>query len=316
MTFATVPSGENNNEGECDVPDELEATPEAQPEELAPTPAESGPDSSSGGEQETESPSPSIEELRAQADRYKANAAGRAKEAERLKQELDYERQRYSQAQQILAQYQTQPQREAPKELNYADEEKEYQQALLESNYDRSAEILRRREARVAQMARQEIQSSLREQSQNMARLNSLQSFMVKKGLGDPQSPAFKDAQSRIQEAFRDPAYSFLPTQEAIAAVVAAEIHAERGTRLESAKERVKDEMANGSYTEGAAKGAGAPPGKKADSSRIYLTTEEREKMVRWYVKRDGISQAAAEKKYWEGLPANVREARSAAKRA
>ena len=298
------------------MPEELEATPDAPPEALEPTPEESGPDSASGGEQAPESPGPSIEELRAQAERYKANAAGRAKEAERLKQELEAERSRYMQAQQILSQYQMQPPIQKPPEPSLADEEREYQQALLESNYEKSADILRRRENRIEERARQSFQATLTQHSQNMNRLGALQSYMVKKGLGDPSSPNFKEAQVRIQAAFQDPSYSFLPNQEAIAAVVAAEIHAERAAGLSSAKERVQEEMANGTYTEGSSKGAGAPPGKKAETSRIYLTTEEREKLVRWYVKRDGVSQAAAEKKVWEGLPPHIREARVAAKRA
>lgn len=300
------------------MPTDVEPTPGTQPEANQPTPATAGPESVDGGEQSTESPSPTMEELRAQAERYRANAAGRQKEAERLQRELEAERQRSAQAQHLLAQYQTQPpaKQQRKPEVNLADEEREYQQALLESNYAKSAEILARRELRIAEKAREEVQSSLGQYSANMARLNALQAFMVKKGFGDPKSEAFKEAQARIQAAFSDPEYSFLGSQEAIAAVVASEISSERRSKLERVQDKVKDEVDNESYTEGASRSNGTPPGKKNESSKIYLNQMEREKMVRWYMKRDNLSQSAAERKYWDGLPASVREARIAARKA
>ncbi len=110
------------------MPEETDLTSDAEPESQTLT-SDAEPGRTDGEDSTTESPAPSIEELTAKLKRLEANVSGSTREARRLKAELETERQRSGQAQQIISQYQTTQQQIAPRPavVNLEDEERDEQ---------------------------------------------------------------------------------------------------------------------------------------------------------------------------------------------
>ncbi len=293
------------------MPDDNLTSVEEPVEPQADVTSDTGPDDSTEQVPTGEAAAPTVEDLQKQNERLRANLKGRQSEAER-------ERARARELEQTLARYQTAPAPapayQPPAELSDEELGKLEQNYLVEGKYQEVGQHRRKERERTIQEAENRITRRLADMAIQAQSAQSVQRFLAKHGLTDPQNPDFQVARRRMDEMNRDPDYAWAQGNPAtLAALAAQEISYGKAARKGAATEKARSDSSEGAGTE-PPKPKGLP-GTTKPVAKMYFADGD-QKMIAHMQKADKLSSAAAQKKYWDLLPDAVREARLAARRA
>lgn len=259
------------------------------------------------------SPQPTLEEVIAERDRYKAAAKGSDKLSKEWQQEKERRERLEWQLQQLQQQIPAaQPQ---PKPAEPTDEElaEQLNAAVLDVDKSRTGRILGEIQARAQRRSEEAIMGRIGQAVTYNQQQQSYGGYLAEMGIL-PNTPIHQRTIVLLQEMQNNPKYSFTGGNQAWLTTIAAErARAEMGLSKTNAMETIKMETSASAGSESGSKGDGAPPGKvTTKSDAIYLTAEEKRVAAKMY----GGSVAEAEKRYWNNMNPGLREARISARKA
>ena len=259
---------------------------------------------------------PSIETLQERIKRLEANAAGSRKEWERERAE----RQRIEAEAQAMRVYLTQQQQvmqqqSAPQSAPEDDAASEIYDAVIDGDKKRIATALRKQRDAAAYEAQQRMAGYMGQAAQQAQGFQSLQGYMARVGVTDPNGPLAIKTTERFNSIARDPNYAFTGgNPQWLMTIAVNEARAELAKDGAGSKEEGRKQAVSESFSE-PSKSTGSTPGKPAVSNtKMYLTPDE----MKWveYDVRKGKNRDETVKRLWNALRPEDRAARLEAKRA
>jgi hypothetical protein len=271
--------------------------------------AEIEPETASDVAPGSDAPEPTVEELRQQNQRLRANLKGRQQEAERYKS-------RATELEGLVGSYQRmappQPQYQPPVQQGPSDEDlaRAEHQAILDGKFEVLADIRRAQRNRTLQEAQQG-QVALLTQLGQVAQSNTLtSSYLTRMGIV-PNSEQERAFRSRLDEMRRDPEFSDLANSpNALARIAAAEVRADFTGRKVTAREKEREDSAAGAHTESARPATASVPGRAAREQTMYFSEKEM-KLLQYAARSDSKDIVTLQKEAWAKLAPAEREKRA-----
>lgn len=250
------------------------------------------------------------DDVEARRKRLEANFRGQKQQLERERAELARQRAELAAA--------ARPAPPAPEPVDEVAEEREYQQALVDSNYAKMKDIRDRQRKRDLDRFRAEQQAAARTFTEQQQRQASVTAYLQSRRLPtDPKSGFFQTVQQRVEAARVDPAYYFThDNPAALAAIITNEVMAEHATKRDRAGETARRAATDAAFTESSGAGNGAPPGQKPSGGEPIYLREDEKAYIANRARKDGITIQAAQKKYWEFMNPDEKRRRIAARSA
>jgi len=252
-------------------------------------------------------------DLSKRLERLEANLAGTTKEWKRVQAEKDQiaaEKQRVE-AENIQYRQWFQQQQMAQSAItqttsgpSYDDLSKQKYEATIEGNTSRITEIERQQR----EIIRREEAAARNQEMQQLAQM-AYQQQAMQRYMGEAGTSSQAKIEAEARKIATDPAYTAVHGNDPrLITIMATErVRAELAAGKAGAKEQAREESTNGAYTEGT---KGSPPGKAPVAKDKMVFTSEDMRMITYDMKRHGMSEVEAKKKYWNAMRPEQREAR------
>ena len=247
--------------------------------------------------------------------RLEANLAGTRKEWEKEKtarEKAEAEAQQYrnwAQQQQMMQQQAMQQQSISSGQSDDDMAKAEYE-AIIEGNQGKLAEIRRRQRESMRAEASQQFNQTFQQLAQAAAQQQAMSRYLGKAGAeNQPKIDA------RARQIAVDPEYIQLHGNDPrlIAIIAANEVKAELASSKKEAKESARSDSVDAAYTEGARSNGAKPGGTPMTKSKMVFSAEEL-RVIQYDMKRRGMTEDEAKKKYWNAMRPEQREGRLAKK--
>lgn len=274
-------------------------SPEAPPSGITAT---GEPETNQAVDSTSEGTQPSIETLQERIKRLEANAAGSRKEWERERSE----RQRVEAEAQAMRAYMAQQQaivaqQSAPQSMPEEEIAAEVYDAVIDGDKKRIANALRKQKEIAAYEARQSMAQYVGQAAQQAQGFQTLQTYMTRVGVTDPNSALAVKTTERFNSISRDPNYAFTGgNPQWLISIAVNEAKAELAATGSATKEEGRRQAVSDSFSE-PSRSSGSTPGKAPVSNNKMVLTDEEMRFVEWDV-RKGQKRDEVVKRMWNAL--------------
>lgn len=248
--------------------------------------------------------------LDARVKRLEANIKGTKAEYEREKAARERAEGEAQQLRNWMMQQQTAQQQPAPAPAgpSYDDLEKARYDATIEGNVSRLTEIGRQQREIIRREEAEARNRELQQLGQMAYQQQTLQRYMGE--LGPEAQPK---VEARARQIATDPKFVGVHGNDPrmIAIMATEQVRAESKAGVSSAKEQAREESSNGAFTEGS---RGAAPGKTVVPKAKMTFSAEEMKLIHYDMRRHGMTEEDAKKRFWNAMRPETRDARLARK--
>jgi hypothetical protein len=186
--------------------------------------------------------------------------------------------------------------------------EKARYDATIEGNVSRLTEIGRQQREIIRREEAEARNRELQQLGQMAYQQQTLQRYMGE--LGPEAQPK---VEARARQIATDPKFVGVHGNDPrmIAIMATEQVRAESKAGVSSAKEQAREESSNGAFTEGS---RGSAPGKTVVPKAKMTFSAEEMKLIHYDVRRYGMTEEDAKKKFWNAMHPETRDARLARK--